>query len=106
MGYALYVCHVALDQSRVPPDPATSPTTSTSRYLELTLNSEIETSDTVIFYPVVWSSIIYLPDGRGLHSTPFKRSKDQLEYHDSLFISRISHCEEYPQFVVSHVLHN
>jgi hypothetical protein len=45
------------------------------------------TKDTVI-YPVVRPSItlaystLWHPNGRGLHSTPFKRSNDQLEYHN------------------------
>ena len=44
------------------------------------------TKDTVI-YPVVRPSItlaystLWCPKGRGLHSTPFKWSNDQLEYH-------------------------
>jgi hypothetical protein len=49
------------------------------------------TKDTVI-YPVVRPSItlaystLWRPNGRGLHSTPFKWSNDLLEYHD-VFLS-------------------
>jgi hypothetical protein len=49
------------------------------------------TKDTVI-YPVVRPSItlaystLWRPNGRGLHSTPFKLSNDQLEYH-GVFLS-------------------
>jgi hypothetical protein len=35
------------------------------------------------FYPVVW------PSGLGFHSTPFKWSNDQLEYHGSLYLKFI-----------------
>jgi hypothetical protein len=31
--------------------------------------------------PTLAYSTLWRPNGRGLHSTPFKRSKDQLEYH-------------------------
>jgi hypothetical protein len=49
------------------------------------------TKDTVI-YPVVRPSVtlaystLWRPNGRGLHSTPFKWSNDQLEYH-GVFLS-------------------
>jgi Tfp pilus assembly protein PilV len=56
-------------------------------------------------YNILAYSTLWHPNGWGLHSTPFKWSKDQLEYHDSLFISIISRCEESPQFGVSHALH-
>jgi hypothetical protein len=45
-----------------------------------------------MIYPVVRPSItlaystLWRPNRRGLHSTPFKRSNDQLEYH-SVFLS-------------------
>jgi hypothetical protein len=44
---------------------------------------------------VVWSSrilaysMLWRPNGWVLHSTPFKRSKDQLEYHSSLYLNNI-----------------
>ena len=47
------------------------------------------------FYPMVRSSRIlaystlWRPNGWGPHSTPFKWSRDQLEYHDSLFLNNI-----------------
>jgi hypothetical protein len=52
--------------------------------------TRIATSDTTIFIP--WfghvehlpTSMLWRPKGRGLHSTPFKRSNDPLEYHDFL----------------------
>ena len=31
--------------------------------------------------PTLAYSMLWRPNGRGLHSTPFKRSKDPLEYH-------------------------
>jgi hypothetical protein len=43
-----------------------------------------------VVYPVVRPSptlaysTLWCPNGRGLHSTPFKRSKDPLEYHGVL----------------------
>jgi hypothetical protein len=54
------------------------------------------TKDTVI-YPVVWPSItlaysmLWRPNGWGLHSTPFKWSNDLLEYH-SVFLSYTFSC--------------
>jgi hypothetical protein len=51
-------------------------------------NHRRATQETRSFYPVVQPSITCLlprcgvPIGRGLHSTPFKWSNDQLEYHD------------------------
>jgi hypothetical protein len=47
------------------------------------------------FYPVVWSSRILAysmwcrSNGQGLHSTLFKWSNDQLEYHGSLYLNNI-----------------
>jgi len=54
------------------------------------------TKDTVI-YPVVRPSItlaystLWRPNGRGLHSTPFKWSNDQLEYHGVFLSYAFSH---------------
>jgi hypothetical protein len=42
------------------------------------------------------TSTLWRPNGRGLHSTPFKRSNDQLEY-DFLPYSLSPVCEESPQ---------
>jgi hypothetical protein len=68
----------------------------------------ITTDDTTIF--VLWfgqvehlpTSMLWRPNGRGLHSTTFKRSNDPLEYHGFLPYSRCSLCEESPQVGVSH----
>jgi hypothetical protein len=43
------------------------------------------------------TSTLWRPNGRGLHSTPFKCSNDQLEYHDFLPYSFSPVCEESPQ---------
>jgi hypothetical protein len=45
--------------------------------------------------------MLWRPNGRGLHSTPFKRSNDQLEYHDFLLYSVSPVCEESLQFGAS-----
>jgi hypothetical protein len=50
-----------------------------------------------VVYPVVQPSptlaysTLWRPNGRGLQSTPFKRSKDPLEYHSVLLCFTISH---------------
>jgi hypothetical protein len=70
--------------------------------------TRINTGDTSIFIP--WfgqveylpTSTLWRPNGRGLHSTPFKRSNDPLEYHGFLPYSRCSLCEESPHVGVSH----
>jgi hypothetical protein len=70
--------------------------------------TRINTGDTTIF--ILWfgqvehlpTSTLWRPNGRGLHSTPFKRSTDPLEYHDFLPYSICSLCEESPQVGVSH----
>jgi hypothetical protein len=56
--------------------------------------AKITTGDTTIFIP--WfgqvehlpTSMLWRPNGWGLHSTPFKRSNDPLEYHGFLPYSR------------------
>jgi hypothetical protein len=64
------------------------------------------TRDTVV-YPVVRSSItlaystLWHPNGRGLHSTPFKLSNDQLEYHGFSFLMLSPVREESPQLGAS-----
>jgi hypothetical protein len=64
------------------------------------------TRDTVV-YPVVRPSItlaystLWCPNGRGLHSTPFKWSDDQLEYHSFSFLRLSPFCEESPQLGAS-----
>jgi hypothetical protein len=62
--------------------------------------------DTVV-YPVVWPSstlaysTLWRPNGRGLQSTPLKRSKDPLEYHCVLLCLLYPACEESPQLGAS-----
>jgi hypothetical protein len=62
--------------------------------------------DTVV-YPVVRPSptlaysTLWRPNGRGLQSTPLKRSKDQLEYHSVLLCLLYPAREESPQLGAS-----
>jgi hypothetical protein len=71
--------------------------------------TRITIGDTSIFIP--WfgqvehlpTSTLWRPNGRGLHSTPFKRSNDPLEYHSFLPYCRCSLCEESPQVSASHL---
>ncbi len=51
--------------------------------------------------PILAYSMLWRPNGRGLHSTPFKRSNDQLEYHDFFPYSLFPVCKESSQFGVS-----
>jgi hypothetical protein len=68
----------------------------------------ITIGDTAIF--ISWfgqvehlpTSTLWRPNGRGLHSTPFKRSNDPLEYHDFLPYIICSLCEESSQVGASH----
>ena len=52
-----------------------------------TIPQEIKHRDDTVVYPMVRPrptlaySTLWRPNGRGLQSTPLKRSKDQLEYH-------------------------
>jgi hypothetical protein len=63
------------------------------------VTKKISTRDTVI-YPVVRPSItlaystLWRPTGRGSHSTPFKWSSDQLEYHGVFLSFTISRSQE------------
>jgi hypothetical protein len=41
-------------------------------------------SSRIVTYSTLWH-----PNGRGLHSTPFKWYKDRLEYHGSLYLNNI-----------------
>jgi hypothetical protein len=55
------------------------------------------------------TSTLWHSNGRGLHSTPFKRSNDPLEYHGFLPYSWCFPCEESPQVGASHphkIYHN
>jgi hypothetical protein len=61
-----------------------------------TIPQEIKHRDETVVYPVVRPrptlaySTLWRPNGRGLQSTPLKRSKDQLEYHGVLLCLSIS----------------
>ena len=61
-----------------------------------TIPQEIKHRDDTVVYPVVRPrptlaySTLWRPNGRGLQSTPLKRSKDQLEYHGVLLCLSIS----------------
>jgi hypothetical protein len=48
------------------------------------------------------TSTLWRPNGRGLHSTPFKWSNDPLEYHSFLPYTCFPVCEESPQVGASH----
>jgi hypothetical protein len=56
-------------------------------FLLNTITTKKLTQRGTVVYPVVRPSptlaysMLWRPNGRGLHSTPFKRSKDPLEYH-------------------------
>jgi hypothetical protein len=60
-----------------------------------------------VVYPVVRPSstlaysTLWHPNGRGLQSTPLKRSKDPLEYHYVLLCLLYPACEESPQLGAS-----
>jgi hypothetical protein len=57
-----------------------------------TMPQEIKHRDDTVVYPVVRPrptlahSTLWRPNGRGLQSTPLKRSKDPLEYHGVLLV--------------------
>ena len=51
--------------------------------------------------PTLAYSTLWRPNGRGLQSTPLKRSKDPLEYHGVLFSFHYPVCKESPQIGVS-----
>jgi hypothetical protein len=52
--------------------------------------------------PTLAYSTLWRPNGRGLQSTPFKRSKDPLEYHGVLLFTLLYPvCEESPQLGAS-----
>ena len=72
-----------------------------------TIPQEIKHRDDTVVYPVVRPrptlaySTLWRPNGRGLQSTPLKRSKDPLEYHGVLFSFHYPVCKESPQIGVS-----
>jgi hypothetical protein len=59
-------------------------------FLQNTITTRRSTQIGTVVYPVVRPSptlaysTLWRPNGRGLHSTPLKRSKDPLEYHGVL----------------------
>ena len=65
-------------------------------FLQDTITTRRSTQIGTVVYPVVRPSptlaysTLWRPNGRGLHSTPFKRSKDPLEYHGVLLCLTIS----------------
>ena len=64
-----------------------------------TIPQEIKHRDDTVVYPVVRPrptlaySTLWRPNGRGLQSTPLKRSKDPLEYHGVLLCLSLSHLQ-------------
>jgi hypothetical protein len=64
--------------------------------LQNTITTRRSTQIGTVVYPVVRPSstlaysTLWRPNGRGLHSTPLKWSKDPLEYHGVLFCFTIS----------------
>ena len=72
-----------------------------------TITTRRSTQIGTVVYPVVRPSptlaysTLWRPNGRGLHSTPLKRSKDPLEYHGVLLCLLYPACEESPQLGAS-----
>jgi hypothetical protein len=74
--------------------------------LQNTITTRRSTQIGTMVYPVVRPSptlayTLWRHNGRGLHSTPLKRSKDPLEYHDVLLCLLYPACEESPQLEAS-----
>jgi hypothetical protein len=75
--------------------------------LQNTITRRRSTQIGTVVYPVVRPSptlaysTLWRPNGRGLHSTPLKRSKDPLEYHGVLLCLLYPACEESPQLGAS-----
>jgi hypothetical protein len=76
-------------------------------FLQNTITKIRSTQIDTVVYPVVQLSptlaysTLWRPNGRGLHSTPLKRSKDPLEYHGVLLCLLYPTCEESPQLGAS-----
>jgi hypothetical protein len=76
-------------------------------FLQDTITTIRSTQIGIVVYPVVRPSptlaysTLWRPNGRGLHSTPLKRSKDPLEYHGVLLCLLYPACEESPQLGAS-----
>ena len=72
-----------------------------------TITTRRSTQIGTVVYPVVRPSptlaysTLWCPNGRGLQSTPLKRSKDPLEYHDVLLCLLYPACEVSPQLGAS-----
>jgi hypothetical protein len=77
------------------------------KFLQDTITTRRSTQIGTVVYPVVWPSptlaysTLWRPNGRGLQSTPLKRSKDPLEYHGVLLCLLYPACEESPQLGAS-----
>ena len=77
-------------------------------FLQDTITTRRSTQIGTVFYPMVRPSptlaysTLWRPNGRGLQSTPLKRSKDSLEYHSVLLCLLYTACEEFPQLGASH----
>jgi hypothetical protein len=75
--------------------------------LKNTITTRRSTQIGTVVYPMVRPSptlaysTLWRPNGRGLHSTPLKRSKDPLEYHGVLLCLLYPTCEESPQLGAS-----
>jgi hypothetical protein len=76
-------------------------------FLQNTITTRRSTQIDTVVYPVVRPSstlaysTLWRPSGRGLQSTPLKRSKDPLEYHGVLLCLLYPACEESPQLGAS-----
>ena len=76
-------------------------------FLQDTITTRRSTQIDTVVYPVVRPSstlaysTLWRPNGRGLQSTPLKRSKDPLEYHGVLLCLLYPACEESPQLGAS-----
>ena len=76
-------------------------------FLRNTITTRRSTQIGIVVYPMVRPSptlaysTLWHPNGRGLHSTPLKRSKDPLEYHSVLLCLLYPACEESPQLGAS-----
>jgi hypothetical protein len=76
-------------------------------FLQDTITTRRSTQIGTQVYPVVRPSptlaysTLWRPNGRGLQSTPLKRSKDPLEYHGVLLCLLYPACEESPQLGAS-----
>ena len=68
-------------------------------FLQNTITTRRSTQRGTVVYPVVRPrptlaySTLWRPNGRGLQSTPLKRSKDQLEYHSVMLFLSISRLQ-------------